>query len=99
MVGREAVAMGDALGPFHVHRGHDFEGFQIEWWQGRAILLARCACGTVLDAADAAFAHCPDCDADGRACVRCGGTGQVIDHAALRWRLPDEEERRDADHS
>ena len=99
MVGREAVATKDSFGSFHVHRGHDFEGFQIERLQGRAILLALCTCGTVLDSADAVFAPCPDCDADGRACARCGGTGQVIDHAALRWRLPDEEEAQDADDS
>jgi hypothetical protein len=83
------------LGSFHVHRGHEFEGFQIEERGGRALVVARCACGERLDVAEPAYAQCPDC-ADDRPCIRCGGTGRVIDHAALRWRLPDKEER-DAD--
>ena len=49
-----------------------------------------------VDVAVPVFARCPDCD--GRsACRRCGGSGAVIDHAALLWRLPDETEERDAD--
>jgi hypothetical protein len=94
MIGR-MVARG-ALGPFHVHAGHPFEGFQIEQHGGRELLVARCSCGDVLDVAEPAFERCPDCDGD-QACPRCGGTGRVIDHAALVWRLPDETEVRDAD--
>ncbi len=81
-----------ALGPFHVHRGHEFEGFQIE--RDGALLVARCACGEVLDVADSAFARCPECGGEG--CIRCGGSGEVVDHAALVWRAPDETEDRDA---
>jgi hypothetical protein len=84
------------IGSFHVHRGHEFEGFQIEPHGGRPLLVARCRCGERLDVAEAAFAPCPDCAGAVRTCVRCGGTGRVIDHAALRWRLPTQEER-DAD--
>jgi hypothetical protein len=95
MVGREAVATKDSLGPFHVHRGHDFEGFHIEEQLVAVVLVARCTCGEVLDVADGAFGPCPECEGE-RPCPRCGGTGLVIDHAALEWRLPEEEER-DAD--
>ena len=84
-----AVAEGRLLGPFHVHRGHDFEGFQIEERRGVAFVIARCACGQTLDVAEAAFIGCPACAGDGGSCRRCGGTGSVIDHAALCWRLPD----------
>jgi hypothetical protein len=86
------------IGSFHVHRGHEFEGFQIVERDGSALLVARCSCGAVLDVTDAAFEPCPDCE--GRAdCARCGGTGRVIDHTALVWRLPDETEDRDADNA
>jgi hypothetical protein len=74
----------NGIGPFHVHHGHAFEGFRIE----DDLVVARCACGEVLDCAEAVFARCPDCAGAGRACVRCGGTGLVVDHAALSWRLP-----------
>jgi hypothetical protein len=94
-----AVGAQKSPGPSRVHPGHEFEGFQIEQRSGRAIVVARCACGSVLDVADAAFARCPECDAGGRPCPRCGATGQIIDHAALRWRPPDEEEARDADNA
>jgi hypothetical protein len=70
---------------FHVHAGHAFEGFELV---GRPhatpMLVARCQCGEVLDVAEARFASCPECA--GGDCVRCGGTGTVVDHAALEWR-------------
>ena len=71
------------LGPFHVHLRHAFDGFEIV---GR-LLVARCACGDVLDVADPEFAACHECEGEG-ACLRCGGSGLVVDHAALEWRLP-----------
>jgi hypothetical protein len=95
MVGQEASATKDSLGPFHVHRGHDFEGFHIQERGGAVVFITRCACGEVLDVADGAFGGCPECEGD-PSCSRCGGTGLVIDHAALEWRLPREEDR-DAD--
>jgi hypothetical protein len=93
---RRAVAR-DAVGPFHVHPGHLFEGFQIERRGGRELLVARCACGEVLDVAEPRFDACPECAQGEPGCARCGGTGRVIDHTALLWRLPDETEERDAD--
>ncbi len=69
-------------GSFNVHRGHAFEGFDLTG----GLVRARCACGVVLDVAEPAFAECPDCT--GPRCSRCGGTGAVVDHAALAWRLP-----------
>jgi hypothetical protein len=75
--------------PFHVHPGHLFEGFELA---GRPdeppVLLARCSCGEVLDTAPARFVRCPQCDGRGSECIRCGGTGTVIDHAALEWAAP-----------
>jgi len=68
---------------FHVHPGHAFEGFELV--ETPPVLLARCDCGEVLDVAEARFTRCPECV--GEACVRCGGTGRVVDHAALEWRL------------
>lgn len=97
-MGRDAAEAQQALGSFHVHAGHAFEGVQIQRRRGETILLARCTCGAVLDVADAAFAPCPECGGEGP-CPRCGGTGLVIDHAALEWRLPTEKEERDADRS
>ncbi len=92
MAGTAAAARtGRALGSFHVHRGHVFEGFRIEPADGREVLVARCACGEVLDVADAVYAACPECGGASE-CPRCGGTGRVVDHAALVWRLPDREE-------
>ena len=98
MVGREAVVTTNALGPFHVHRGHDFEGFHIEEQRGAVVLVARCTCGEVLDVADGAFTPCPACGGEGT-CSRCGSTGLVVDHAALEWRQPEREEERDGDDS
>jgi hypothetical protein len=72
---------------FHVHPGHAFEGFElVERAKARPSLLARCGCGAVLDIADAVFARCPECLGRDTACPRCGGTGRVVDHAALEWR-------------
>jgi hypothetical protein len=90
MAGREA------LGPFHVNPGHEFEGFQMEACGSVPTLVVRCGCGELLDVANAVFVPCPECDRS-RSCPRCGGTGRVVDHAALRWRLPDETEEPDAD--
>jgi hypothetical protein len=97
-MGRDAAGAEQSLGSFHVHAGHEFEGFQIERRGGGAILVARCSCGAVLDVADAVFVRCPECAGD-PACTRCGGTALVIDHTALEWRLPTEKEERDADGS
>jgi len=72
--------------PFHVHPGHAFEGFELLERVGRsALLLARCGCGVVLDVAEARFARCPDCAGGGGGCARCGGSGRIVDHAALEW--------------
>lgn len=84
----------DAQGvsPFHVHPGHAFEGFElVQDSGGSPLLLARCDCGAVLDVAQARFMPCPDCRAQtagGSRCARCGGSGRVIDHAALQWQAP-----------
>jgi mannose/cellobiose epimerase-like protein (N-acyl-D-glucosamine 2-epimerase family) len=84
---------GPALAPLRVHPGHEFEGFEIlTQVDGARVLQARCACGASLGVADAAFAACPDCAGGGAACTRCGGTGEVVDHAALHWRNPDDTE-------
>ena len=80
---RKAEGFAAGLGPFHVHRGHAFEGFELR----RGELVALCACGATLDVADAAFSSCPECTGEGE-CVRCDGTGLIVDHAALAWRLP-----------
>ncbi|MDQ3784923.1 MAG: hypothetical protein M3360_08620 [Actinomycetota bacterium] len=80
-----------ALGSFHVHKGHAFEGFTIENRRGVVMLVARCDCGAALDVADAVFRDCPDCNEPGREatnCGRCGATGIVVDHTALIWRQP-----------
>ena len=71
------------IGSFHIHRGHAFEGFELR----RDTLVALCACGETLDVASTAFTGCPECDGDA-SCPRCGGSGAVVDHAALEWRLP-----------
>ncbi len=82
-----APAGQEGIGAFHVHRGHALEGFELVG----DLLVARCDCGETLDVADAAFARCDDCGGTGgHGCRRCGGTGFVIDHAALEWRAPDE---------
>ncbi|MBV8952772.1 MAG: hypothetical protein JO153_12155 [Solirubrobacterales bacterium] len=79
---------------FHVHAGHAFEGFELveagaESPSDVVLVRALCACGEILDVADARFACCPECGGHARACARCGETGRVIDHAALQWRRPD----------
>ena len=74
---------------FHVHPGHAFEGFElVQRPDGQPMLVARCDCGEVLDVAEPRFVPCPECP--GRGCARCGGTGRAIDHAALEWRLSDQ---------
>jgi hypothetical protein len=83
VMGGKREGAGRGIGPFHVHRGHVFEGFEVRGGE----LAALCGCGATLDFADAAFSVCPDCDGDPE-CVRCGGTGLTVDHAALAWRLP-----------
>jgi hypothetical protein len=82
-------ASGNGIPPFHVHPGHAFEGFElVERPDGPPTMLARCDCGAVLDLADALFARCPVCFGRETTCTRCGGTGRVVDHAALEWRAP-----------
>jgi hypothetical protein len=65
----------------------------LEGPEGYRLIAAQCACGEVLDVADAVFAACAE--HAGRDCPRCGGTGEVVDHRALAWRLatPDELQR------
>ena len=75
----------EGLGPFHVHPKHAFEGFELAGPPNATpMLVARCECGEVLDVAKARFARCPECAESG--CLRCGGTGRIVDHAALEWR-------------
>jgi hypothetical protein len=84
-----ATGSSGGIPAFHVHPGHTFEGFElVERPAGTPMLVARCHCGEVLDVAEARFAACPACA--GTACVRCGGTGRIVDHSALEWRLPDQ---------
>jgi hypothetical protein len=79
----------DATPPFHVHRGHAFEGFElVQSSDGVPLLIARCDCGAVLDVAEARFVACPECGGEASDCARCAGTGRVIEHAALQWRAP-----------
>jgi hypothetical protein len=79
---------------FHIHPGHAFEGFElVDEARPSPLLLARCDCGAVLDVADARFARCPDCFGDDTECMRCAGTGRVIEHEALEWRAPAADER------
>jgi hypothetical protein len=74
------------------HPGHDFEGFEIlSQGDGERVLVARCDCGATLAEARAVFAPCPDCAGDSE-CPRCGSTGEVVDHASLAWRFPDDDE-------
>ncbi len=71
--------------PFRaVHLLHAFEGLEIE---GDTI-VARCDCGAILGTSPAAFRLCPECAGEG-ACRRCGGTGEVVDHARLAWSPPE----------
>ena len=75
--------------PFHVHPGHAFQGFElVERQDASPVLLAHCDCGAVLDVAVARFTPCPDCTRGDPACMRCGGTGRVVDHTALEWQAP-----------
>jgi hypothetical protein len=75
---------------FHVHPGHAFAGFElVNGTDGISVLVARCDCGEVLDVADAQFMECPDCSGQDAGCMRCGGSRQVVDHAALQWRPRD----------
>ena len=76
-------AAGTGAGSFKVQRGHAFEGCEL---RPEGVLAAFCSCGVTLDVAAARFRACPDCL--GRACLRCAGTGEVVDHDALQWRLP-----------
>jgi hypothetical protein len=74
-----------ATAPFPpVHALHAFEGFEIE----DDTIVVRCDCGAILGTSPAAFRPCPECSG-GRACARCGGTGEVVDHARLSWLLPE----------
>ncbi len=72
-----------------LHQDHAFGGMEIVDCAPRAI-VARCECGAVLDVAEATLAPCPEClGAPAEDCLRCGGTGEVVDHAALEWRRPE----------
>jgi hypothetical protein len=93
---RRSFAAHGGVSAFHVHRGHRFEGFEIVDRSGLTMLVSRCDCGRVLDIADAAFEPCPACTG-AVGCFRCGGTGIVVDHAALSWRLPSEKEGADGE--
>jgi hypothetical protein len=89
MVGSDSTGSPDGIPPFHLHPGHSLDGFElVEPPKGEPVLLARCSCGEVLDVADARFARCAECLGRDDACARCGGTGRVVDHAALQWRPP-----------
>jgi hypothetical protein len=78
----------EGIGSFHVHPGHSFGGLVID--EGPPVtVLAVCACGEELCRADGAFIPCPDCAGAEVSCRRCGGSGEVVDHAALQWRAPD----------
>ena len=81
--GAERARGESGIGSFHVHRGHAFEGFELRGDE----LAALCSCGSTLDVADAVFSRCPACRGAGD-CLRCAGTGAVVDHAALAWRQP-----------
>ena len=87
----------DEVGFSGVHRGHAFDGFEIvECPPAPDAVVARCECGAVLYVARASYSTCPECsagvDAGGVPCLRCGGSGKVIDHARLKWRQPGEAE-------
>jgi hypothetical protein len=78
---------------FRVHPGHPFEGMLVTG--RRSTVAAMCSCGAVLGWADAVFASCSECDGTGidtteGLCLRCGGSGEVVDHAALEWRPPND---------
>ncbi len=67
------------------HPWHAFDGMHIVAADdGTRLIAARCSCGDVIDVAEAVFAPCADCA--GPECARCGGSGEVVDHRALRWR-------------
>jgi DnaJ-class molecular chaperone len=57
--------------------------------RGRTV-SAMCSCGAVLCWAEAVFVSCSECDGTGVGrskgpCLRCGGSGEVVDHTALEW--------------
>jgi hypothetical protein len=82
-----STSRSDGVAAFHVHPGHAFEGFELVQCPNAApMLIARCQCGEILDVAEARFASCRECAGGG--CVRCGGTGRIVDHGALEWRVP-----------
>jgi hypothetical protein len=72
-----------------LHLDHAFGGMEIVDVVPRAI-VARCECGAVIDVAEAALATCPECRGAPYDCKRCGGTGEIVDHAALEWRRPEQ---------
>ncbi len=78
----EVDSPGAGIGSFHVHDGHAFEGFELQ----HDMLAALCSCGAMLDSATAVFTRCTECAGRGVACVRCGNSGVIVDHAALEWR-------------
>jgi hypothetical protein len=86
----------DEVGFSGDHRGHAFDGFEIvERPPAPDVVVARCECGAALYVARASYSTCPECsggDARDVLCLRCGGSGKVIDHARLRWRQPGEAE-------
>ena len=88
----------DGIGSFQVHPGHLFEGMLITGERRRTV-AAVCGCGEVLCWAEAVFASCPECGGtgvgrrEGGSCLRCGGSGDVVDHAALEWRPANDERR------
>ncbi|MGH2775297.1 MAG: hypothetical protein ACRDJT_07685 [Actinomycetota bacterium] len=86
---------GEGSGSFQVHPGHSFGGLLLTGKHERTA-VALCGCGAVLSRAKAVFTTCSECSGTGdrRAdvqCLRCGGTGEVVDHAALEWRRADDE--------
>jgi hypothetical protein len=77
--------------PTRAHPWHAFDGMRIlDGPRSSRLIVARCACGEVIDVADAVFAACADHAGPG--CPRCAGSGEVVDHRALAWRpaTPDE---------
>jgi hypothetical protein len=86
---------GEGSSSFQVHPGHPFGGLLLTGERERTA-LAMCDCGAVLSRAKAVFATCSECSGTGdrRAevpCHRCGGSGEVVDHAALEWERADDE--------
>ena len=72
-------------GSARAHPWHDFDGMRIfEAADGSRLIAARCSCGDVIDVAEAVFAPCRE--HSGPDCVRCGGSGEIVDHRALAGR-------------